>query len=215
MKQNKSVDCFFYKGHPNLTQQEVLVGDTLWIKIEEEWNTIYEKTLRAFQYFTPRLKEYDFVYRTNLSTFTAFDELVAYCGDLPRYQCCAAVTGGIPEQESNRDSLKYPRSFPGGNGFLLSPDLVQRLIEDKEPLDTQDDITIGNALRRWGVRIHEFVRPDFCEDGSWFVNNHHLLKPYELNFTPKKIMFSFRLKSNNRDSDIHMMDKFIRKTYAA
>ena len=215
MKQTKSVDCFFYKGDPSLPEPIILKGDTLWIRIKEDWNTIYEKTLRAFEFFIPHLPNYDFVYRTNLSTFTSFPELIEYCESLPKEDCCAAVVGGIPEIAENRDSLQYPRSFPGGNGFILSPNLVRRVVDEKEPLDYQDDITIGNALRKWGIRIQEFVRPDYHTSGSWYINNYRLLKPWETNLRPKPIMFSYRFKSNNRSKDLGIMDRFIRKYYAA
>ena len=215
MKQNRFVDCFFYKGDPDLSEPVALKGDTLWIRIEEDWTTVYEKTLRAFEFFLPVLPKYDFVYRTNLSTFTAFPELLDYCSGLPKVDCCAAVTGGIPETAEDRDSLKYPYSFPGGCGFILSPNLVHRIVQEKEPLDHQDDVTIGNALRRWGIRIQEFVRPDFCNTGMWYVNNIHLLQAHEANIAPKRIMFSYRFKSVDRNKDILMMDRFIRKYYAA
>lgn len=214
MKKTRGVDCFFYKGDPNLSEPAILKGDTLWIRIEEDWNTVYEKTLRAFEFFLPVLPNYDFVYRTNLSTFTTFLELLDYCSGLPKVDCCAAVVGGIPETAEDRDSLKYPHTFPGGNGFILSPNLVHRIVTEKEPLDHQDDVTIGNALRKWGIRIHEFVRPDFQDSGIWYVNNLHLLQPHEASISPKRIMFSYRFKTTDRNKDLRMMDRFIRKFYA-
>lgn len=213
MKLHKGVDCYFYKGHPNLTQSAFLEDDTLWIRIEETFDTVYEKTLRAFEYFLPELSKYDFVYRSNLSTVVSFQHMIDFCASLPRTQCCAAVAGGIPESAADRNSLKYPRSFPGGNGFILSSDLVRRLVEDREPLDIQDDVTIGNALRRWGISIHEFVRPDFAGKCNWHINNMHLLSPSEHNFNPKKIMFTYRLRSPNRDDDVAEMSSLIKRFY--
>lgn len=212
MHLHPDVDCYFYKGHPDLTQPSFLEDQTFWIKVPETFETIYEKTLKAFEACLPILGKYDFVYRSNLSTFVSFKHMLKYCEDLPRTNCCAAVTGGIPPSDTDRNSLKYPRSFPGGNGFILSPDLVHRIVDEKEPLDTQDDITIGNALRRWGIEIREFVRPDY-DGNSWFINNLHLLESREQSFEPKKKMFTYRLKSTSREKDIEMMEHLIKKYY--
>ena len=214
MKINRNVDCFFYKGHPDLTQKEFLLDDTLWIQVPESLDTVYEKTLRAFEYFVPRLKAYDFVYRSNLSTFVSFDHLLEFCNDLPRKGCCAAVIGGIPAEDEERNSIEHKLSFPGGNGFLLTPDLVERLVIEKFPLTVQDDVTIGVALQKWKISIREFVRPDFLCDGYWYVNNINLLHEHQRNLNPKKMMFTYRIKSFDRQKDIQVFDSLIRKTYA-
>jgi len=208
------VDCYFYKGQQDIMQPAFLEDKTLWININEKLDTVYDKTLLAFEHFLPELHKYDFVYRSNLSTFVSFEHLIQYCNDLPKTNCCAAVTGGIAHGEKNRNSLDHEHSFPGGNGFILSTDLVRRLVEEREPLFVQDDVTIGKALLRWGIRITEFVRVDLLDNGSWYVNNIEMLNPKtEHNLTPKKIMFSYRLKTNNRQKDLENMSNLIRRTY--
>ena len=213
MNKNISIDCYFYKGHPDLQQSEFLEDRTLWIKVPETLETVYEKTLRAFAYFVPQLDKYDYVYRSNLSTFVSFQHMLEFCADLPRTNCCAAVAGGIPPEDEVRNSIEHGFSFPSGNGFLLSVDVVRRLVEEKPPLVVQDDVTIGTALRSWKIPIIEFVRPDYRDDGSWYMNNHALLKPNEWNLDPKKIMFIYRLKSYDRMRDVKMMEDLIRRVY--
>jgi hypothetical protein len=214
MRKNSNIDCYFYKGHPDLVKEEFLEDDTLWIRVPETLGTVYEKTLRAFESFVPRLHTYDFVYRSNLSTFVSFPHLLQYCQDLPRTNCCAAMIGGLPSEDVKRHSLESKFTFPSGNGFILSPDLVRRLVVEKIPLVEQDDVTIGVALQNWGIKIAEFVRPDFRDDGYWFVNNYKLLPPNEQNLDPKKIMFSYRIKSFDRMKDVDVMASLIRKVYA-
>ncbi len=213
MKINSNVDCYFYKGHPDLTQPAFLEDDTLWIRVPETLDTVYEKTLRAFEYFVPQLDKYDFVFRSNLSTFLSFPHLLEYCTTLPKSECCAAVVGGIPPEEEGENSINTGFSFPGGNGFLLSTDLVRRLVEERIPLVAQDDVTIGVALRKWNVPIQEFVRPDFLADGVWYVNNYQLLQPNERNLNPTLRKFSYRIKSNDRKKDVEVMSALIRKHY--
>jgi hypothetical protein len=214
MKVNPQVDCYFYKGHPDLTVPVFLEDDTLWIRVHENLESVYEKTLRAFEYFVPRLHEYDFVYRSNLSTFVSFAHMLQFCRTLPRTMGCGAVIGGIPPEDEVRNSLEAGFSFPGGNGFILTPDIVKRLVEEKIPLVDQDDITIGVALRKWGIRIQEFTRPDYRDQGSWYMNNPRFLKDNEWNLDPKTIMFTYRLKSFDRMRDVDMMDFLIKKIYS-
>ena len=207
------VDCYFYKGHPNLTKETFLEDDTIWIRVPETFETVYEKTLKAFEFCIPNLHNYDFVLRSNLSTFVSFNHLIQYCNELPKTGCCCAVIGGIPPEDVERHSLASKFTFPGGNGFILSPDLVKRLVEEKIPLVEQDDVTIGVALQKWGIKIQEFVRPDFRDDGYWFTNNFKLLKPHEQNLDPKKIMFTYRIKSFDRKKDVEVMRSLIKKIY--
>lgn len=208
-----NVDCYFYKGHPNLTKEAFLEDDTIWLKVPETFETVYEKTLKAFEFCIPMLPKYDFVYRSNLSTIVSFHHLLQYCNDLPKTNCCSAVIGGLPPEDEKRHSLESKFTFPAGNGFILSTDLVRRLVDEKIPLVEQDDVTIGVALRKWGVKIQEFVRPDFRDDGYWFTNNFKLLQPHERNLEPKKMMFTYRIKSFDRKKDVEVMRSFIQKVY--
>ena len=214
MKTNKNVDCFFYKGHPDLTKPEFLEDDTLWIRTPETLENVYEKTLRAFEYFIPKLDQYDFVYRSNLSTFVAFEHMLKFCERLTRTLSCGAVIGGITREDEQRNSLETGTSFPGGNGFLLSTDLVKRLVVERIPLTMQDDVTIGVALRKWGVRIIEFSRPDLNDNGTWLVNNPKMIdNPNDWNLDPKPSMFTYRLKTFDRARDLAMMDSLIKRHY--
>jgi hypothetical protein len=213
MNLNPHVDCYFYKAHPDLSQPTFLADQTLWIRMNDKFETVYEKTLQAFDYFIPELDKYDFVYRSNLSTFVSFRHMLEFCADLPKTGCCAGVTGGIEVNvpQNERNSLAHPYSFPGGNGFIVSPDIMKRIVEERIPLLVQDDVTIGVALRKWGIPIREFVRPDYGNMGIWYVNNYDLLQSHERNLDPKKIMFTYRIKSNDRTKDLEIMDMLIRK----
>lgn len=149
MQSNPSVDCYFYKGNPALESEAELRGDTLFLRIEDTLDTVYEKTLRAFAFFRPRLSEYAYVFRTNLSSVVIFDRYLEYCKTLPRTQFCSARVG----DESTC-------LFPSGSGFTLTPDLVCRLVDEQPPLHIQDDVSIGRALKDWGIPITPAPRVD-------------------------------------------------------
>jgi hypothetical protein len=213
MHKNLNVDCYLYKGHPDLQVPMFLQERTLWIKINESIDTLYPKTLRAFEYFEPQLDKYDYVFRSNLTTFVSFEHMLEFCKDLPRTNCCAGFQGGISREEEAAHGLEPGFSFPAGNGFLLSTDLVRRIVAEQPPLILQDDVSIGAALQKWKIPILPFARIDFRDHGHWELQNHQLLKPEEMSLEPKKMMFTYRLKSFDRMKDADMMETLIRKVY--
>ena len=195
MNKTPGVDCYFYKAHPNLPQDIFLAGDTLMIKLEESFDTVYEKTLRAFEYFAPRFHEYDFVYRTNLSTYTHCPSLFNYCMSLPRAKTCAAVIGGEG----------HPLEFPGGSGILITPDLIERFLEERPEKIYQDDVTLGVALKRWGINMVSFRRGDYEASDCFYIRNWDTVPADGL----RGILFSWRLKTEDRNRDVAAMKTLI------
>lgn len=165
------------------------------VRMEETFDTIYEKTLKAFEQFAPRLHEYDFVYRTNLSTFTHFPSLIDYCKTLPRKNTCAAVFGG--EGTSHM--------FPGGSGVLMTPDLVQRMLDERPEKVMQDDVTMGRAFLHWGVHMVSLRRGDYENSDRFFIRNWDV--------SPEGSLFSWRLKTEDRKKDVAAMRALIARTY--
>ncbi len=191
MNSNPSIDCYFYKGDPTLEKDVLLKGNTLFIKIEDTLETMYEKTLRAFLYFEPRMEQYDFVYRTNLSSFVDFPKYLRFCERLPKSDCCAAVIG-------NHEGVL----FPAGAGFTMSVNLVRRLLAERPPMFFLDDVTIGTALHKWGIQIHMTNRADCLSPGGPFMLH-----------VPNEDVFHYRVKSCDRPSDVRVLRDLV-KMYA-
>jgi len=169
MDSSPLIDCYFIKGRIDQTEAFILDETNLYIKTNEGYDqndALWQKTLGAFRYFQPSLKNYEFVYRTNLSSFIQFDRLIEFCSKLPRTNLCSAVIGNriVP--------------FPSGSGFTLSCDLVHKIIEDPPEHQIMDDVTIGIALHKWGIKIIEAPRVDI-EHESDPINPaifHHRIK---------------------------------------
>jgi hypothetical protein len=199
MHTNPNADCYFYKGDPTMEEDVKLVGDTLFIKIEETLDTVYEKTLRAFEFFVPRLADYKCVFRTNLSSVVALDRYVEYCRTIPSEAFCSAFIGedaGTP--------------FPAGAGFTLTPDLVRRLVEERPPRIVQDDVSLGHALRTWGIPITPAERVDYLREG-----HYETIHP----IVPARV-FHFRAKQTVRHDEkietpyeLEVMQKLISQYY--
>jgi len=95
----------------------------------------------------PRIREFDYVLRTNLSSFFVFPRLFEFLKTLPKQRCyCGSGEG-----------------FGSGCGFLLSPDLVKMLVLHKNELWNQssnDDVSIGHFLQKKGVALLPAPRRD-------------------------------------------------------
>lgn len=138
MNSNPDITCYFYKAKPDLETEFVFDGsDTLFVKCKESWDTCWEKTLMAFRYFLPIVDTYDFVYRTNLSSFIHFERYLQFCSDLRPtgvYSGFIGKHGGV--------------SYASGSGFTLSPDMFKKVVEGaaNQKKQIQDDVTIGAIL---------------------------------------------------------------------
>jgi hypothetical protein len=180
MNRNPNVDCYFYKGDPSLSTEAELIGDTLFIRIEDTLETVHEKTLRAFDFFEPRLSNYKCVFRTNLSSVVVFDRYLEYCRSIPEQDFCSAyigVEGDVP--------------FPAGAGYTITPNLIRRLIAERPPLRTQDDVSLGHALKEWGIPIASVQRVDLLNETDVAMTRGRV---------PKSV-FHFRVKQNVRHYD--------------
>jgi hypothetical protein len=199
MHTNPNVDCYFYKGDPTMEEEVRFDGDTLYIKIEDTLETVYEKTLRAFEVFAPRLADYAYVYRTNLSSVIVLDRYVDYCRTLPTTEFCSAFVGNV-------DGV----SFPAGAGFTLTPDLVRRFVDERPPLNTQDDVSIGHALKAWGIPITPVERVDYLYTGQY----------EQMNWQVTSRIFHFRVKHITRHEEgietpyeLEIMQKLVSQHY--
>lgn len=77
-KQKENVECYFIKSNPYLKSKNVIIDDVIFSKQKEDMIPgILRKTLLSFEALLPRIKkEFDFVLRTNLSSFLIFPHLI-------------------------------------------------------------------------------------------------------------------------------------------
>jgi hypothetical protein len=198
MNLNPNIRAYFYKGHPDITQPAFLSDDnTLLVKIHDNSETLYEKTFRAFEYFSGDLDKYDFVFRTNLSSFVYFPYYLEFCKSLPKTDCCAAVVG----------IYDNGLEFPSGAGVTLSPDIVKRIIKERPQFEVPEDVVIGCALQKWGIPIINTQRLDILTEELF-------MKLDSIN-TENKDIFHIRLKNieGKRQLDIRSYLKLLKIYY--
>lgn len=147
------VEAYFIKADPNLRTSCEIIGDVIWAKASTNMNPgMMNKTLLAMEHFVPRLKKYDYVIRTNLSSFYVFPRLFTFLKTLPKSGCyCAYVNENLPTFDLG-GKKKILLSYGSGAGLIFSPDIVQLLVSEKKLLWNQDyqceDVVIGAFLRK-------------------------------------------------------------------
>jgi hypothetical protein len=184
-KSNQHIDCLFYKGNPTMEKEAELVDDTIYVKIEDTLDSVYDKLMMTLRFLSPQLDKYDFLYRTNLSSFVDFNKFVHFCTLLPRSNVCAAVIG-------EHDGV----IFPSGAGFTMSIDLVKRLIQENPPNFLLDDVTIGKAIAHWNIQWIRVNRIDYRGNNNW---------SYEHEPQPNEIVFHYRAKTEDREEDYNAL----------
>jgi hypothetical protein len=114
---------------------------------------VLEKTLHGFAYCMAHYT-FDYLLRTNISSFFVFPIFKEVFATLPRIGCYAGVQGfdGFP--------------FVSGAGMVLSPDVVLLLVQNMDKIDRGqiDDLAIAAFLN--GLRYKQTVlrRFDFVND---------------------------------------------------
>lgn len=111
----------------------------LFFQIPEDWSLIGLKTLSAFRYVLENY-EFEFLFRTNTSSFVDLPRLLDHLNDKPKTGLYAGVIGTVFQNDK----------FASGAGILMSRDVVERICLDGENWKHGliDDIAIGELVAK-------------------------------------------------------------------
>jgi hypothetical protein len=210
-------DVFFLKG--NASQETVIKieGNTLFAQTEDNMKPgIYKKSIIALQEIA--LDDYDYILRTNLSSFFSFESLLTKIKTLPKTNCYAGVHLYLPQE--NLPHLGEIH-FVSGAGILLSKDLAKLIAEKAKDFthleqELPDDVLMGYFFQKQGVKITSLSRVDLPNHAAWdaYVQNvgdfhfraksHYLERNQEHAFAEElsilnKLVSKFYLKEKNKD----------------
>jgi hypothetical protein len=139
------------------------------------------KTLESMEKL--RNTDFDYIFRTNLSSFIIINKLIEIGNNLPDnvYAGCIGKAKKI--------------IFCSGSGFWLSKKYVNLLLDNKDKLkiDLLDDLVIGKFFSK--IKKTKLNRYDLIDNKN---------KTTKVNFLLRKIKpnFHIRIKNKNRDLDI-------------
>lgn len=183
------VEAYFLKGDPNMSVDAEIRGDVIWCKTEENLIPgILNKTILAMEAMLPRLSDFDFVIRTNLSSFYVFPRLLSFLDLLTPPDCfyasCLSSKGII---------------FGSGAGIILSIDLMKHIVDNKSKLLNQtarDDMILGSfMLKQSKKNIISASRMDFMTMEAWMKDKDSI----------PDYIYHFRCKNEN--PDLRMSDE--------
>jgi hypothetical protein len=113
------------------------LASTLIVDTPEDWSLIGLKTLKALR-FTLDNYEFDYLFRTNTSSYVDVKSLLTHIQSFPKSSVYAGLIGKVFGSQE----------FASGAGILLSRDVVERVCVEGEKWDhgLVDDIALGKLI---------------------------------------------------------------------
>jgi hypothetical protein len=146
------IDCKFIKANPGLANEYEITEDTVYVKCVEDLT--YGITMKTLVAMKALYSEYDFIIRSNLSSFYIFKRLYAQIEMLPTTNCYAGFMGRHGDY-----------NFVSGCGFIVSRDIVECLVnhidEVWDPEVKHDDVCFGKFIfKNFPDSYHSVARYD-------------------------------------------------------
>lgn len=148
-------ECYFIRANPKLSSPFFIDEDVIWSRTQENYIPgILNKTLLSLEAFLPRLDEFDYVLRCNLSSFFVFPRLLEFLSEAPEQQFYCGLRHGDGRRP------KRPNGWVCGAGIIMSKDLAHLLIENKPALFNLspktcynvDDVAMGDFFFDMGIK---------------------------------------------------------------
>ncbi len=209
------VEAYFIRGNPDLPTLYHIDGDTIWSQTKENLAPgVLNKTLLSLEAFIPKIDTYNYILRTNLSSFYVFPRLLKFLKTLPKTRCyCASAFS---------DEL-----LGHGSGFLISPDVAKIMVNNKKILFNDashaDDVLIGRFIKQnQKIPLIRNDRMDFYEMFHWDRDKDTIIGncgeyPADINSTNRPLwpfqMFHFRIKFSGEErlkNDIYVQSMLLK-----
>ncbi len=210
----KHFEVYFIRGNPDISTPFEIVGDDLFVKTEENYVPgILNKTILSIEAMLPRFKEFDFILRTNLSSFYVFPRLLNFVKTLPKEQCYCGMQLHLPEEWVPQFGM-IP--FVTGSGFFLSMDLAEMLVREKEVIfelneQLPDDVLIGYFFDRRHIPSMPAGRIDYPTLQDWVNGKDHI--PEDAFHFRAKYELGYRHKEDPYEDEIYIGKELLKMFY--
>jgi hypothetical protein len=124
------------------------IGDVLTVSIPETYGLITAKLCAALNYLLEN-KNFDYILRTNSSTYIDRTRLARFVGSIPKTGYYGGFTG-----ISSRGV-----AYASGTGILMSRDVVEMALNSNWDYAQVDDVALGEVLARCKVELQHIGRP--------------------------------------------------------
>lgn len=186
MREKYQFHYFFCEYNNDISENICEKDHFIYIKGQEEFHKIYEKTVLSIDYINKNYK-YDYLVRTNISSFWNIDHLFKLANQLPRTGCFSGIY--------------MFNHFISGTGIILSRDVCEYLLTF--PIGyTSDDVLISDNLK------HKYNIFRLDESLMYYCIQDKIDIPDSV----ENILY-FRIRNNNRSIDIEIFKILLRKIY--
>jgi hypothetical protein len=204
------VDTIYYTYRPDISQEYSfhVEKNILYIKGSETYIPgILRKTVKAFEY-VPQLekqkgKKYDYIIRSNISTFINFDKLEKMIyRDSVDYGAGYKLGFG-KEWRDEYNGIKDDRyaniPYPSGTSMIFSRELFEKMLSKIDKFDEKviDDVAIGKLIKEY------FPNYTLFDYGAMY----HIVEDVNKKNANKYIFF--RNRQPKRENDLVMMKKLM------
>ncbi len=162
-------ECYFIRAVPELSSDFLIKDDVIWSKGQESVIPgLLNKTLVSLEALLPRLDEFDYVLRANLSSFYVFPCLLDFLKRAPRQRFYSGIHHGYKNPE-------HRAGWVNGSGIIMSTDLAMSLIINKSALLNRsmdscsnfDDVVIADFFTKNRVGIVSDISREIYSIEDW------------------------------------------------
>jgi hypothetical protein len=161
-------------------------GNYIYVKGKEHFHGMFDKIMKAIQFIHGKY-EYDYILRTNLSSFWNLPKLFSMADTFP-----SPYAGGI---------LMF-NQFISGTGVFLSKDIAYKLSHCSNDSSLNDDVLISKYLTNITTLAH------WDNAFMYYMIGGGTALPEDIS----NIIY-FRIRNANRDIDIEIFRKLLKKLY--
>lgn len=213
MNKHENIKCFFIEFNIVINQQILLdeTNNTIYIKGNETYIPgILDKTIKSIQYIVSQNIEFDYILRTNLSTFIALDKLYNYL--LKITLDYAGPKTKLPIKTRFKKYLNLissdNRYYASGTCIIMSNECVKYLLEQEINYNLIDDLSIGFTLSK-KYKLYDIIRTDCVIDNGINLDYNNAINYNNENDFVNPDKFIFRCKHINSDLTLTMLNNFI------
>lgn len=181
------IESFHYMGSDTADRVQ---DSNIYLKCNDSLKEVFRKTILAFKFLLDNNYSFTHIYRTNSSSYVNLDKLFEYVSTVSDTNFYGGLRGNIKDI-----------SFASGSGFLISRDLVKRLVDNMDTFDfTQlDDIGISKFIYIQNkIPITEIIRVD--------IPNETVLNTINKENVSRSFHYRVKSETSDRTFDTKSMD---------
>jgi hypothetical protein len=193
---SNKIKYFFIENRQMVDNEFIEENNFLYINGTECIQGMYQKTVKAIEYINKKYS-YDYVIRTNLSTFWHMENLFSFLDLKPKENFAAGYS--------------Y-QGFISGTGIIMSHDVGNKIVSNLNNSHVLEDVAISQTIQSHGINLYDIIEYKWgflIPPIGYLPSNCKFLN---INDDFSDILF-FRIKNTNRSIDNEYFHILLQKLY--